>query len=93
MRAYLGKTPDGRCDPFFFEQDIEPEEVELSDDMFIVTAERAKKCIEPPTLKHIELRADRECRARQEPDVHLQGPRPAWPGVPGRGGELVGDRW
>lgn len=59
MLAYLGKTPDGRCDPFFFEQDIEPEEVEFSDDMFIVTAEEAKKCIEPPELKYIEVRPDK----------------------------------
>jgi len=56
--AYLGKTPDGRCEPFFFEQDIESEEIELSDDMFIVTAEEAKKCIEPPALKYIEVRPD-----------------------------------
>jgi hypothetical protein len=52
------KTPDGRCEPFFFEQDIESEEIELSDDMFIVTAEEAKKCIEPPALKYIEVRPD-----------------------------------
>jgi len=58
MLAYLGKTPDGRCDPFFFEQDIEPAEIEFSDDMFIVTAEEAKKCIEPPALKYIEVRPD-----------------------------------
>ena len=58
MLAYLGKAPDGRCDPFFFEQDIGPEEIELSDDMFIVTAEEARKCIEPPALKYIEVRPD-----------------------------------
>ncbi len=58
MLAYLGKTPDGRCDPFFFEQDIGPEEIELSDDMFIVTAEESRKCIEPPALKYIEVRPD-----------------------------------
>lgn len=49
--AYLGKTQDGRCDPFFFEEDIDPEDVEFSDDMFIVTSEEAQKCIEPPALK------------------------------------------
>lgn len=68
MLAYLGKTPDGRCDPFFFEQDIEPEEVEFSDDMFIVTAEEAKKCIEPPALKYIDVRPD---LARVEPGKSL----------------------
>jgi hypothetical protein len=58
MLAYLGKAPDGRCDPFFFEQDIGPEEIELSDDMFIITAEEGRKCIEPPALKYIEVRPD-----------------------------------
>jgi hypothetical protein len=58
--AYVGKTPDGRCDPFFFEDDIDSTEVEFSDDMFIITAEQAKKCIEPPALKYIEVRPDHE---------------------------------
>jgi len=56
--AYAGKTADGRYDPFFFEHDIDSAEVEFSDDMFIVTAEEAKKRIEPPALKYLEVRPD-----------------------------------
>lgn len=66
--AYLGKTTDGRCDPFFFEDDIGPEEVELSDDMFIVCAEDAKRYIEPPVLKYIEISPG---TASVEPTKHL----------------------
>jgi len=66
--AYAGKMPDGRCEPFFFEQDIDPAEVEFSDDMFLLTAEEAKRCIEPPELKYLEVRPE---RARLEPGKSL----------------------
>ena len=66
--AYAGKTADGRYDPFVFEQDLDAAEVEFSDDMFIVTAEEAKKCIEPPTLKYLEVRPD---QATVEPGKSL----------------------
>ena len=77
-----------------FEQDIDPAEVEFSDDMFILTAEQARTCIEPPALKYIEVRPE---RASVEPgkslaftfrslDQHSQ------PGVPHRERELVSDR-
>lgn len=56
--AYVGKTPDGRCEPFFFEDDIAATDVEFSSDMFILTAEEAKRCIEPPALKYLEIRPD-----------------------------------
>lgn len=55
LLAYLGKGQDGRRDPFFFAQDIDATDVEFSDDMFIVTAEEAKKCIEPPSLRYLEI--------------------------------------
>lgn len=58
MLAYVGKSQDGRCDPFFFEQDIDAAEIEFSNDMFILTAEEARKCIEPPALKYLEVRPD-----------------------------------
>jgi hypothetical protein len=54
--AYAGKTADGRCEPFFFEEDIDSAEVEFSDDMFLLTAEEAKRCIEPPALKYLEVK-------------------------------------
>ncbi len=56
----LEMTVEDRSDyDRFFEQDIDPAEVELSDDMFILTAEQARKCIEPPALKYIEVRPER----------------------------------
>ena len=56
--AYAGKTPDGRCEPFFFEEDIDPGEIEFIDDMFLLTAEEAKRCIEPPALKYLEVKPE-----------------------------------
>lgn len=66
--AYVGKTPEGRCDPFFFEVDLEAADIEFSEDMFILTAEEARKCIEPPTLKYLEMRPE---YAGLEPGRHL----------------------
>jgi hypothetical protein len=52
--GYVGKSPNGDYDPFFFERGLGAQDVEISDDMFIVTretAERYKKLKEkPPTL-------------------------------------------
>ena len=66
--AYVGKTADGRCDPFFFEVDLDVAEIEFSDDMFILTADEAKKCIEPPALKYLEVRPE---HASIEPGQNL----------------------
>lgn len=66
--AYVGKTPEGRYDPFLFEEEIHPEEIEFSDDMFILTAEEARKRIEPPTLKYLEIQPN---YARVEPEKSL----------------------
>ncbi len=48
--AYVGKRPDGRYEPFVFGSEMTLLEVEISDDVFILTAEEAKKHIEPPKL-------------------------------------------
>lgn len=53
--AYVGKKKEGGFDPFFFETELEPAEVEFSDDMYILTAEEARKSIEPPKLKYLEI--------------------------------------
>ena len=53
--AYVGKSSSGKYDPFFFETDLDLEDIEFSDDMFIVTAEQAKRNLEPPHLKYIEI--------------------------------------
>jgi len=39
--AYVSKTHDGRYQPFAFERSIQPEDVELSDEVFIITRETA----------------------------------------------------
>jgi len=48
--AYVGKRPDGRYEPFRFQEQMTAEEVQISDETFIITAEEAKKHIEPPKL-------------------------------------------
>lgn len=61
--AYVGKSGDGGYEPFYYGEGILENEIELSDDMFIITGEEAEKHIEPPVLtslvisppeKHIE---------------------------------------
>lgn len=41
LLAYVGKGRDGRYVPFFFERSIDPSEVEISDETFIVTRDTA----------------------------------------------------
>jgi hypothetical protein len=53
--AYAGKRPDGRYEPFIFEQDCAAEDIEISDDVVILTADEAKKHVEPPKLTSIEI--------------------------------------
>lgn len=53
--AYVGKTSDGRYDPFHFEKSLSAAEVEICEDMYIVTAEVARKHIQPPTLTSIAV--------------------------------------
>ena len=40
--AYVGKAADGRYEPFYFRTQLNPYHVELSDEMFIITAETAE---------------------------------------------------
>jgi hypothetical protein len=40
--AYVGKLPSERCRPFNFGSTVSPADVEISDEMFIVTAETAE---------------------------------------------------
>jgi hypothetical protein len=41
LLAYVGKGRDGRYVPFFFERSVDPSEVEISDETFIITRETA----------------------------------------------------
>jgi len=40
--AYVGKAAAGRYEPFLFGASMSPQEVEISDDVFVLTAERAE---------------------------------------------------
>jgi len=53
--AYVGKRPDGHYEPFRFEEEMAVDEVEIGDDVFIITAEEAKKHIEPPRLTTLAI--------------------------------------
>jgi hypothetical protein len=51
--AYIGKSPDGSYSPFIYKEPLNIDDVEISDDMFIVTSEEAEKHIKPPELTKI----------------------------------------
>ena len=53
--AYVGKKPDGSYAPFIFEKEMSPADVELSEDVFIIRADEAKKHIEPPRLAKLVI--------------------------------------
>jgi len=52
--AYVGKQGN-KYEPFIFEKSLYVGDVEISDDMFILTAEEAKKNIEPRKLTSIKV--------------------------------------
>ena len=54
LLAYVGKGTGG-YDPFKFECPLAEADVEISADMFIITAEEARKHIDPPVLSSLEL--------------------------------------
>jgi len=56
--AYVGKGGEG-YKPFVFGSGLTADEVEVSDDMFIVTAEEAKKHVEPPRLTALTIQPER----------------------------------
>jgi len=51
--AYVGKSPDGGYSPFLYKKSIEILDVEISEDMFIITSEEAEKHRKPPELTRI----------------------------------------
>ena len=53
--AYVGKAPNGNYSPFIYKKSILAEDVEISDDMFIITSEEAEKHIKPPQLTKIMI--------------------------------------
>lgn len=55
LLAYVGKKGQGRYEPFIFKKSMQASDVEISDDVFIVTAEEAAKHVEPQKLTSIVL--------------------------------------
>jgi hypothetical protein len=54
--AYVGpKNASGKYDPFYFDQPISASDVEISDDVFILTKEEAKRHIEPRQLTTLRI--------------------------------------
>jgi hypothetical protein len=53
--AYVGKGKGGRYEPFYFNTTLNPEEVEISEEMFVITGEEAKKHVEPPRLTSLAV--------------------------------------
>ena len=51
--AYVGKDLKGGYSPFYYKKALESSQVEISEDMFIITAEEAEKHIKPPELTQI----------------------------------------
>ena len=58
LLAYVGKMGEGGYEPFVFERPLAASEVEISSQTFIITAEEAKKHIEPPHLTTISVIPD-----------------------------------
>ena len=55
MLAYVGKKGQGRYEPFIFKKAMTAADVEISDDVYIVTAEEAAKHVEPQRLTSVLL--------------------------------------
>lgn len=51
--AYVGKSSEGGYEPFWFETTLDSADIEIVEDLYIVTAEDARKNIEPPRLDRI----------------------------------------
>ena len=49
--AYVGKKPKGGYDPFVFRTTLDGTDVEISEDVYILTAEEAEKHVSPPGLR------------------------------------------
>jgi hypothetical protein len=51
--AYVGKSPDGGYSPFVYKKPLDALDVEISEDMFVITSEEAEKHVKPPELTRI----------------------------------------
>ena len=53
--AYVGKTPEGEYKPFYYGEALTENDIEISEDMYIIKAEEAEKHKEPPILTTLRL--------------------------------------
>jgi hypothetical protein len=51
--AYVAKVPSGGYDPFLFKESINASDVEISEDVYIITGDEAAKHVEPPRLEKL----------------------------------------
>ena len=65
--AYVGKSGSS-YKPFIFGKTMSDEDVEISDEMFIITADEAKKHVEPPKLTNLTIQPE---RPQVKPGLHL----------------------
>ena len=56
--GYASEQTPGKYEPFFFNESIESTDIEISEDVFIVTSEEAKRMKVPSILSSIELTVD-----------------------------------
>lgn len=55
--AYAGRDAQGRFEPLYFKTPLAEADVEISDDVVLLTAEEAIRHIEPPRLARLEIEA------------------------------------
>lgn len=53
--ALVGKTADGAYEPFLFNSPLGPADVEISDDVFLISKEQAEQRIKPPVLTSLTI--------------------------------------
>jgi hypothetical protein len=53
--AYVAKVPNASYDPFLYKTDLAADDVELSEDLFILTSAEAEKHKEPPQLTRLVI--------------------------------------
>lgn len=51
--AYVGKSPKVGYDPFMYKKTLNAQDVEISEDMFIINVEEAERHIKPPELTQL----------------------------------------
>ena len=56
--AYVCKSADGNYSPFLYKKQINPIDVEVSEDTFIITSEEAERHIKPPELTSLSIIPD-----------------------------------